>query len=478
MEEEISKMPMDIPDHMLPGEGPYKRSTLYIKQEDAKDMKKRLKAVIVLLLVTTLFAGCAGNKVDQKQEKVTLVLGVFNDNTQVSKWVQKLNETSDEYEIEIKVYGNGYIVGDEGLTKLQAEIVAGGGPDLIDFGNTYSNNVVAGGIVENLYSFMEEDTAFDKDEYFMNILDAFAIEENLYAMPTDFAIRTFAAQKAIVGEISGWNYEQMLACYQSMGKDMILYPGEFKGDVFGMLCSGTINSLIDWDNGTCEFDSEEFIALLEFCNLFPDNLDWADDFSVLDVFVNGKALICSAYISDVYEITGAQKKFGDREITFVGYPMESQSGHLAEKGESMMSIGVNSKNKDLAWEVLKTFYSEEYQRELNKLPLRRDILEERLEEAMQPIYKTDEEGKQVEVPVSTVIFEAEDPIYIYFISQEDRNELLKIVEGVEVSNGVDNSLYEIWVEEIQSFFSGDKDAKTAADIIQKRVSIYVAEKCN
>lgn len=370
------------------------------------------------------------------------------------------------------------MVDEQGLTKLQIEIAAGEGPDLIDFGGHYSNRAVASGMAENLYPYMEANSAFKQEEYFENVWDSFAIGQNLYAMPTEFSLRSLATLKESVGELNSWDARQMQHIYENRPSG-ILYPGETKLDVFAFLCYKTMDTFIDWDQGTCQFDSEEFKNLVRFSNLFPETLIMANDYSALDAFSSGQALIYPLYLGDIYGITEARMIFGNNEITFIGYPVENDiSGNLIDCGNrsSMLAISANSKNKELAWDVLKTVYSEEFQRRVNSFPMRKDILEERLEDGMQIKYETDTEGKEIMKPMAEIVFEYEDPIPIFSITQEDKEALLQIIEYAEVSTAVDEELCAIFTEEIGAYFSGEKDVETVVDIIQRRASIYVSEK--
>ena len=73
-------------------------------------------------------------------------------------------------------------------------------------------------------------------------------------------------------------------------------------------------------------------------------------------------------------------------------------------------------------------------------------------------------------------FEGEDPVQIAAITKEDADTLYELIESVHAAADVDYSLYNIILEEVQAYFSGDKELEDTVDVIQSRMKVAMAEK--
>ena len=92
------------------------------------------------------------------------------------------------------------------------------------------------------------------------------------------------------------------------------------------------SSFIDYEKGTCSFDSPEFIQLLEFANRFPDADDAIDWETATDdemeqywnesetAYLNDKALLNQVYMSDFREYARERTAIFNDDITLVGAP--------------------------------------------------------------------------------------------------------------------------------------------------------------
>lgn len=102
---------------------------------------------------------------------------------------------------------------------------------------------MAGRMTENLYEYMEADETFEMGAYFTNILEAFAVDGKLAAVPDSFCIGTTVGRAEYYEGIEEWDFTAISSVYNKYREEKILYPGESKSDVFGFLCSGTISDI-------------------------------------------------------------------------------------------------------------------------------------------------------------------------------------------------------------------------------------------
>lgn len=443
-------------------------------------MKKALLVCVVIILV---MVGCGnnGNNTSNEQDTdvVILTIASFENNKDLQEQVEIFNNTHSNYHIEIKQYSRFEQEYGDGIKRLQREIVSNNGPDLINFGSQYSVTDIMGMYTVNLLAYCEELSSEEDDTYFDNILDAFTYQDGLYAMPVSFTLQTFAGRKSVLGTNEYWTVEELNSCYQDekkkIGSSFMLYPGETKKDVFGSLLVGNIGNFVDWEKGTCSFDDNEFRKIINFADQFPLTLNISEDFSPMESFANGKALLYPLRISSVYDICGAEMVLGE-DAVYIGYPVNGTDGTVIQASDLMLAISIGSKHKEIAWEFISQFLTEEYQASMTEgFPIRRSTLDMQLKQAQILEYTEDTKGNKIPVAKDEINFEGEKPISINQITKEQADTILHIIERASVGSAYDYSLHSILLEEIDSYFNGDKSLEEVVKVIQRRAHIYISE---
>ena len=437
-------------------------------------MKKHILWLLLILCLS--FAGCSARSSAETETK-TLTLAVFQSESQLRgsnllQWVNLYNENHTDVKIEIVNYLDNYADLEEALNQIKIEINAGKGPDMINFGRQYSPLDASCGMMADLYPFMQTDESFDEQDFYSNILEAFEVGESLYVLVPSYSIDSYATANEELAGLERMDIKQLADAYNALDEEGILFPGETKKAVFGMICYGSLENYIDWDEGTCDFNSESFKDILQFANQFPLYLNIADDYSVKQMITEGNVLLYPVYIDNVYETTGIRMLYGETP-TYIGYPFDSGCGSMAAISDIAIGISSTSKNKEEAWSFLKSLLDGEFQDNINNgLPLRVSSLEQNLEEAMSAEY--DANGEKV---VKELLrFDGEEPVSIYEISAEDAETLKFLIGKIEFNATVDYNLYEIILEEADYLFNDDRNVDGVADIIQNRASIYISEK--
>ncbi|MBD5530345.1 MAG: extracellular solute-binding protein [Lachnospiraceae bacterium] len=430
-------------------------------------MKKHISWT--LLLLCFLFTGCNA-KVLAGTETKTLTLAVFG-GSNLSQWVNSYNENHSDVKIEIVNYLDNYPDPYEALDQIKIEISAGKGPDMINFGSLYSPLDVSCGMMADLYPFMRNDKSFDRQDFYMNIMEAFEVGGNLYVLVPSYRIDSYTTANSELAGLERMDIKQLVDAYNMLDDDSILFPGETKKTVFGMLCYGSLENYIDWGEGTCGFNSDSFKELLHFANQFPLSLNWADDYSAKAIIAEGHALLVQVSIDNVYDITGTRMLYGETP-TYIGYPLNSGCGSMADTAGIAIGISSTSKNKEEAWRFVRSLLDSEFQDNIkNGLPLRVSSLEQILEDAMRTEY--DVNGEKI---VKEVLrFDGDAPINIYEISAEDAETLKLIISKIEYNATVDRDLYNILLEEVDYLFNDDRNIDDVANIIQNRASVYISE---
>lgn len=439
-------------------------------------MKKRGITAIVLAAAIGLTACGSTAEESAEDTKTVLTLGTVSISEGLYKQVSAFNQQSAKYQIEIKSYADAAPKGGNALNAIQMEIAAGEGPDLIDFGYLYTPGAVSKGITEDLSVYMEADEDFKEEDYFMNILETYAVDGKIYALSPQFSIRTIVGRKSDLGDAAGWDMQEIMDFYRENGQDKALFMGESRIEVFGTLCMGCLGSFIDWENAACHFDDGSFRELVSFTDQFPLQADYGSEVSVLSELQSGEILLNPVTISDVYVCAKERIIFGDDPVTYIGYPMDEKNGNIGKPGSMVLGINKNSGHKDGAWEFIKSFLQEDYQSKIeNELPVLKSELERRLEEAKVVEYEEDEAGNKTEKAKDTIIFEGEDPIPVSCITDRDGEDLLAVINSVETAYAIDYDLYSIILDEISLYYEENRDLDSVIGVIQSRASIYVSE---
>ena len=435
-----------------------------------------MRKLLLLLCGTVLsLCSCSPGEESASRETVSLTLVSFEESRALTEQVNLFNETHEGYRIDVQIYEQDDVDKDDRIERLQREIAAGRGPDLINYGSRYASNYCLGHYTENLLNYLPEDWQFI---YFSNILKSFFVDEGLYAIPVGFSLRTFAGRRDMLGNRERWSIQELIRIYMEREEDIILYPGEKKVDVFGTILSNNMESFIEWEKGECSFDSEEFRDILAFSNTFPDMLRITEDYSPKTLFAEEKTLLYPVYISGIYDICGAGRILATDEVVYVGFPVSEGYGTVIQPSSLVLAISANSRHKDISWEFISQFLASGYQDEkLNRcLPLRRDTMEHMLEEAGNMDYTVDADGNQIPIVKLKISFEGEESIEVYHMEEEEKKQLLRMIDTASLNDAIDYTLYNIVLEEAQSYFAGDKTLDEVVDTIQRRASLFVAER--
>lgn len=436
------------------------------------------KVFLICVTMILLLVGCGKNEENENQVE-TLVLASFSNDTSLMKQVEAFNQNHTDYKIEIKQYMRSEYVEEDGITQLQREIVSENGPDIINFGYGYSITDIMGEYTENLYPYITKMAGENDTEYFSNILKTFTYQEGLYALPVNFTLKTYAGRSSVIGEQESWSIEELMDCFErekaKSNGTLMLYPGETKKDVFGSIIIGSIGNYVDWEKGTSTFTDDEFKRIMEFANQFPDTLLISEGFSPMQCFANGETLLCPVSLRNVYDICDAEMIL-DEEVIYIGYPVNGNNGTVVEPGELTLAISAGSEHKDIAWEFLSQFLTIEYQQDMsNGFPINKTAFVNQLILAQSIEYEMNSDGSQNPVTKSQIRFEGEEPIEIYQITKEQSDILLKLVEEASLGSAYDRTLHMILLEEVDSYFNGDKTVEETAEVMQGRTLAYIGE---
>ena len=151
----------------------------------------------------------------------------------ISLYQEKHPEVFVKYEVGME--GESSVTREDALKKLNTEIVAGTGPDLIILDDMPLDSYVQKGILKDLSPYIDE---LVKNETLLpNIVEAFRTEKGLFAVPVQFALPLIVGNGTDVEQVS--DLETLTKTVENIRKD------KAQGAVIGVMAEDTlINRLI------------------------------------------------------------------------------------------------------------------------------------------------------------------------------------------------------------------------------------------
>lgn len=425
-------------------------------------------------------------KVDPKDipDKSVLVLGAVYLDGNVRQRIVDFNKTSDKYRITVRDY-SGYSTADDylaGYTKLNNDIIAGDMPDILVVDEQMPvSNYVSKGLLADVGSLLEKDEELAGVEFMQNVFDAYSFDGKMYYVLPSFSVETFVGKKSILGDREGWTMAEMMELMSQMPEGTQSF-GDMTRDIFMqyyvMEYSGS--DFVDPSTGKCNFNSEEFINLLEFAKTLPEeiNYDYDNDQFWRDMETQYRDNRTILMPLNIYRIDNnmnynIQANFGE-DITFIGFPNENRKGSVIRATQSFV-ISSKSKNMEGAWEFLRYYLTDEYQNseKLWGMPVQKKAFMTVAQKATEKPKIEDENGNMVEA--SNTYYFAGEEIEVEPMSQAQLDQIIAFVESVNRPKYNNSEITKIMEEEMAAFFSGQKIAADVAEIIQRRAQIYVDE---
>ena len=411
---------------------------------------------------------------DSVTEKTILTYGTLYSDDRVIEKIIDFNKTNEKYRIEVKEYG----IDDweQAQVQMNADILSGNGPDI--FSLSYGASIesyINKGVFEDLNQYLEKDTLIKKEDYLENVLNAYEVEDKLYAIMPSFTIGTIMGKSSLIGDRESWTIQDLIAFAKEQPEGTKIFEYATKDSILSTLLMYNVEEYIDYKTGECSFDSESFIQILEFANQFDKEFVWDENApSTPSLIAENKLTLVNTNFSDVLSFQAYQKMFGE-EVTFIGYPTSEGKGSVLESNGSTLAINAKAKNKEGAWEFVRMFMLEDYQTSLDwGFPILKSALEDNFLEAMKEESWTDETGTEEVQPKTTWGFN-DFEVEIYAATQEEVDEIRDLIMSIDKVSSYDQQIQSIVAEEAAAYFEGMKTAPEVATIIQSRIQIYVNE---
>ena len=427
---------------------------------------------------------------DSVPQKISLSMATMYVDYSTQKAVIDFNRSNDKYRVDLIDYSE-YNTEDDynaGLTKLNTEIMAGNMPDILALDTqTPYRQYAAKGLLEDLYPYIDADSELDRSDYFPNVFAALEVNGGLYTACAGFGILSAVGATSIVGDTPGWTYDEYYEALAKMPEGCEGFDYGYDRNTLLTLCLALdMDDYMDWSTGECRFDSEDFVKLLEFANQNKTDFDYENaEYTEEDTAANrireGKQMLTSAnFFSADYMYNNFEQTFG-APVTIKGFPTMHGVGNMITI-QSSYAMSSTCQYKDAAWQFLRTFLTEDYQKDVPYLPTNMNVFEKQLADSMVVEYEKDPNGNYMlgengeRIPVSKgMISDGVNTYTIYATTQEQADQLRQAIADTTKLMNYDMSIVDIVTEQAAAYFSGQKSAEEVAKLIQSKANIYINE---
>lgn len=457
------------------------------------------------------------------KEKKILSLGCYYLNWNIRSAVADFNKKNEEYTIYVTSYSDNNDTSDwsAALTKFNNEILAGNVPDILLINSDMPyDSYAAKGLFTDMYELIDNDPEITREAFMPNVLKAMEKDGKLYEITPSFSVQTYAAKTSLVGTDQHLTMDKANEILAQMPEGAQLTNYLMSQSDF---LSNAINfsSFVDYENGTCSFDTPEFKAVLETAKTYPAEIDyealynenpnyWVEQETACK---ENRALLYNAYLYDFDSYNRIKNAYFGEDITFVGFPGMSAEGSSSAvlNLDTQLAISNKSKFKEGAWEFIKdvimnTVTEEEisssgygittyetgssiavsakesdnsgttetrWVSNYGSFPILIDHMNKLGTQSTKPYTYIDENGEVVEQ--ENYYYVGDQEIKVPNMTQADADAFIEYLKTVDNVQRYDESLNNIINEESAAFFNGTKSVDETASIIQSRASIYMSE---
>lgn len=379
----------------------------------------------------------------RKKLSLELLGGAVGD---ISGCVARFNAQSAEYYVETTDLTAAFPVIDDRLRDLATRLAAGEGPDLICFNGLDPGPYGEAGMLLDLYALI--DAEFSREDFVA--LRAFESGGALYSVAPCFDVSTYVGLERLVGEGTGWTFEDYSALAASLSPGQKLFE-LMSPEVF---LQNSLNSFLptvmDYSAAECSFTDGRFEALLEQA-ASAKTAEQTDVAGLVGRFTSGETVLMDSVLRGVYDLAALENTAGG-SVTAIGWPTqggECGSELLASSDIAICATG----DTEGAWAFLKFCLSDaQLQEQLatTSFPISRAALEARLAEC---------QARQEDA-----------------MSAAQAEKLRALLDALVYKSAADYSVTGIVLEEAGAYFAGERSSAETAELVQDRISTYLSER--
>lgn len=422
---------------------------------------------------------------DSLEQKTVLTLATgFASSEQKAAAVQ-FNRENPDYKIKIVEYGDINSSDASSLDRFNVDVNAGRVPDMIDMDYFSAAQLISAGVMEDLYPYLDSDGELSRSAFLPNLIGAIESDGCLYYLPRSFYLRIVAGNADVVGDAADWNMQKLYEAAETH-KEYEYIMGSLCGQsqFLKLAMEFNMDDFVDFDDLSCDFEKPEFYELLNFAKAnFPidgDDLVFKLTAKQFAPVMEGEQMLYCGTVSMASDLMLINELLGG-SASFVGFPSGDGNGNVFLP-DSSMGITKASQHKDIAWDFLRGFYTEDsYTVSVDTLfPSNMNALEAVLNESTVKVFSANADGEQTEGAKFSYSFADEQgqPVRIELkaLTEDDLDYVWSVINGVNKAVSDEDTIETIVAEEAGAFSHGDSTAEETAALINSRVKLFLGER--
>lgn len=362
---------------------------------------------------------------------------------------------------------DGFSVSDA-IRKLNTEIMADEGPDIIVLDNLPVEEYISKGVLEPVTDIVNE----KKDEIFFNMIEGYNKESEIFCVPTTFRIPVIIGNSEVVSaESSKAVIDQMeqqespvltrqdfpyAAMYMFVTSDMVEKDGMNEEKLTAYY--NDLLRLKEMGNVTDKIVGESDYSMNQTVDIFP----YGESDVPSDIyFGEAKAGVGQIAYADSYIKLNSARKQADIQFDYL-----NKSGGNYYIPTEVLGINSRSSYKDAAKEFLSLYLTEEVQNtntmgfSINRNSMRNSAAVTDSPQYYSTIYKNLEDTSGLD---------------LYTLSTDEFNELLQFVELADTPVRVDAVVTETVMEQADKILYEGLDVQTAVKTVCDKMNLYLKE---
>ena len=360
---------------------------------------------------------------------------------------------------------------DEFASRIQAEIPAGHGPDLLF---TFTSVIpdpfksMSSHIFTDLNPYFLNDAEFDWNDYLKEAADCLLYQGERQIVPVELNLSVYKTSYETLTE-AGINPEEIktfedycAACirYHEACPDNALYSSGGEDDYLKELLSASGMKFIDYNRGTASVNEEQLHALLDVCKAFHTGSNHeidADHKAIEGLFE--RMYLCSNIGTGELSLMNAIAFIKNRGETPCLLPVTDIYGGVTAEVVSFAAVPQGSVNKLNAYRLLKILLSEEIQGGHEPRMGQRDYL-------------------QIGIPVSKPAIKKRTlAVKEMFFPSADENAQLIIDYCTSVTNAslLPTNIYRYIVNDMSGYIEGNKSWEDCYKKFLNTLELYASE---
>lgn len=368
-------------------------------------MKKLSKSILAFLMISTLLfscilSGCSQNNDNSQINNNQLSIYLLKDD-EISPLVKNFNKSQEDIEIKISEFENTEVL----FTKLQTEMMAGKGPDLIYYNyNTNNQNMIKyidNDMFTDLNELMKNDISEDKlimGEYNQTVVKSGVYDNKQYFMPLTYLVNSF-----VTTQENCLNYKIDMSdgfSFDTLDQRLSVFLNDDKNKSictslpYTLFFEKFIEEEVDNKGEKFNFETPEFENTFSSIEKSYITCDVNENYDAFQEMADGNLLFLgSGYFSgNPYVSVMEADEFFKYNMTpkILSYSRDSNS--FDSYVGSFLAINSNSNKKQSAYEFIKFSldYKQQMVLETNDIPVNNTAFKKYVEKAEKYIESNDE----------------------------------------------------------------------------------------